>query len=136
MAIRVAVFEDNKLVRDSFEAILNGTDGFICSGSFSGCNYLIQHNKAILLTEARQLLDVMGWTETKKDKIKPQRTLFIELSADEQKIIDLLQQKETVHLDEINISSGLSSSAAAAAILNLELQNVVAALPGKLLKLL
>ena len=41
MAIRVAVFEDNKLVRDSFEAILNGTDGFICSGSFSGCNNLM-----------------------------------------------------------------------------------------------
>src|SRR6266487_773110 len=41
MTIRVAVFEDNKLVRDSFEAILNGTDGFICTGSFSSCNNLI-----------------------------------------------------------------------------------------------
>jgi DNA-binding NarL/FixJ family response regulator len=40
MAIRVAIFEDNKLVRDSFEAILNGTDGFICTGSFSACNDL------------------------------------------------------------------------------------------------
>ena len=40
MALRVAVFEDNKLVRDSFEAILNGTDGFSCTGSFSGCNNL------------------------------------------------------------------------------------------------
>lgn len=40
MDIRVAVFEDNKLVRDAFEAILNGTPGFICTGSFSGCNNL------------------------------------------------------------------------------------------------
>ena len=40
MTIRVAVFEDNKLVRDSFEAILNGTEGFICTGSFSSCNNL------------------------------------------------------------------------------------------------
>ena len=40
MAIRVAIFEDNKLVRESFEAILNGTEGFICTGSFSGCNNL------------------------------------------------------------------------------------------------
>ena len=45
MTIRVAVFEDNKLVRDSFEAILNGTDGFICSGSFSSCNNLIHDVK-------------------------------------------------------------------------------------------
>jgi DNA-binding NarL/FixJ family response regulator len=38
MSIRVAVFEDNKLVRDAFEAILNGTEGFICTGSFSSFN--------------------------------------------------------------------------------------------------
>jgi DNA processing protein len=121
---------------DSYNRDVFAVPGRTIDAKSAGCNYLIQHNKAILLTEARQLLDVMGWTETRKDKAKPQRTLFIELSADEQKIIDLLQQKETVHFDEINISSGLSSSAAAAAILNLELQNVVAALPGKMLKLL
>lgn len=40
MALRVAIFEDNKLVRESFEAILNGTDGFTCSGAFSSCNNL------------------------------------------------------------------------------------------------
>jgi DNA-binding NarL/FixJ family response regulator len=40
MPIRVAIFEDNKLVRESFEAILNGTDGFICTGSYAHCNNL------------------------------------------------------------------------------------------------
>lgn len=45
MAIRVAIFEDNKLVRDSFEAILNGTEGFICTGSFSACNDLVSDLK-------------------------------------------------------------------------------------------
>jgi DNA-binding NarL/FixJ family response regulator len=30
MEIRVAIFEDNKLVRDALEAILNGTPGYIC----------------------------------------------------------------------------------------------------------
>jgi DNA-binding NarL/FixJ family response regulator len=42
MPIRVAIFEDNKLVRESFEAILNGTEGFICTGAFSSCNNLHQ----------------------------------------------------------------------------------------------
>lgn len=32
MEIRVAIFEDNKLVRDALEAILNGTPGFTCCG--------------------------------------------------------------------------------------------------------
>lgn len=41
MAVRVAIFEDNKLVREAFEAILNGTDGFTCTGSFSDCSNLL-----------------------------------------------------------------------------------------------
>ncbi len=35
MEIRVAIFEDNKLVRDALQAILNGTPGFSCTGVFS-----------------------------------------------------------------------------------------------------
>lgn len=34
MPIRVAIFEDNKLMRNGFEAICNGTEGLICSGAF------------------------------------------------------------------------------------------------------
>lgn len=101
----------------------------------SGCNHLIKYNKAILLTDAEELIDVLGWKEKRKEK-KQQKELFIELSAEEKQIIQLLQEKETVHIDEINLRSGLSSSTAAAAILNLELQNVIASLPGKMYKLL
>ncbi len=35
IAIRVAIFEDNKLVRDALQAILNGTDGYTCTGAFA-----------------------------------------------------------------------------------------------------
>lgn len=35
MNIRVAIFEDNKLVRDAYEAILSGTPGFQCTGIFA-----------------------------------------------------------------------------------------------------
>lgn len=40
MNIRVAIFEDNKLIRDAYEAILSGTQGFQCTGVFSNCNDL------------------------------------------------------------------------------------------------
>ena len=36
MDIRVAIFEDNKLVRDAMQAILNGTPGYNCTGAFTG----------------------------------------------------------------------------------------------------
>jgi DNA processing protein len=101
----------------------------------SGCNHLVKFNKAILLTDAEDLLEVLGWTEKKKE-VKKQRELFIELSPDEKQIIQLLQEKDSVHIDEINLQSGLSSSAAAAAILNLELQGVILSLPGKMYQLI
>jgi len=47
----------------------------------------------------------------------------------------ILKEKDAVHIDEINLRSGLSSSTVAAVILNLELQNVIVSLPGKLYKL-
>lgn len=43
MNIRVAIFEDNKLVREAFEAILNGTEGFVCTGVLSSADDLL-HN--------------------------------------------------------------------------------------------
>jgi DNA processing protein len=102
----------------------------------AGCNYLIKTNKAVLLTDAEELIELMSWEEkNQKTKSKIQKELFIELSSDEKTIIDILKEKETVHIDEINIKSGLSSSAVAAAILNLEFQSVVSSMPGKMYKL-
>jgi DNA-binding NarL/FixJ family response regulator len=40
MDIRVAIFEDNKLIREAYEAILSGTNGFQCTGVFNHVNDL------------------------------------------------------------------------------------------------
>lgn len=101
----------------------------------AGCNYLVQNNKAVLFTNADELLESLGW-QSKKINKKQQKELFIELSEEEKIVINILKQKETVHIDEINIKSNLNSSSVAAAILNLELQNVITGLPGKMYKLL
>jgi DNA processing protein len=111
--------------------------GKVSDTKSAGCNYLIKSNRAMLLTDAQQLIEVMGWEEKKqKSKVKSQKEIFIELSKDEKIIVDILNEKEMVHIDEINLRSGLSNSAIAAAILSLELQNVVNGLPGKMYKVL
>jgi len=99
-----------------------------------GCNQLIKQNKAILLTDADQLMDAMGWIQ-KSIKPKHQRELFIQLSDEEKVLVDILKQKDATHIDEIYLKSGLNSSIVAGAMLNLELQQVVMSLPGKLYKL-
>ena len=77
----------------------------------------------------------MGWISVRKKQKPKARELFINLSVDEQIIVDLLTENEELGIDEINFQSGLSSSAVAVAILNLEMQNVLASMPGKLYRL-
>ena len=120
---------------DAYNRDVFAVPGRTIDKASSGCNHLIQNNKALLLTDADQLLEVMGWKE-RKQKAKRQKELFIELSAEEKQVVQILQEKELVHIDEINLASGLSSSAVAAAILNLELQNVIGSQPGKMYRLL
>lgn len=101
-----------------------------------GCNYLIRNNKACLITSADDLLEDMGWKEYKKSSARKQRELFIELTDDEKIIVNILQAQDQIHIDELYIKSGLSSSAVASGLLTLEMQNVVSSLPGKMYKLI
>jgi DNA processing protein len=100
-----------------------------------GCNYLIKNNKAALFTCANDILENMGWKKKKEISAKKQRELFIELSADEKTVVNILQQQQQVHIDELFLKSKLTSSAVAAALLMLEMQAVVTSLPGKIYKL-
>ena len=111
--------------------------GKITDVKSAGCNFLVKNNKAMILTDTQELIDVMGWEErSRKSGVRSQKELFIELSKDEKIIIDILKEKESVPIDELNLKSGLSSSSVAVALLNLELQGVVNSLPGKMYTLL
>lgn len=101
----------------------------------AGCNQLIKSNKAILLTDVDQLLLMMGWETEIKASPLPQKELFIELDGDERLVYDSLNQEDPVHVDEISFRCGIHTTRIAAAILNLELKNVILSLPGKRYKI-
>lgn len=44
--IRVAIFEDNKHLRETFELLLAHSEGFECVGAYSDCSDLIENIKA------------------------------------------------------------------------------------------
>ena len=96
----------------------------------AGCNQLIRTNTAAMITRAEDLIDMMNWGADTRPKAI-QRQLFITLSPDEQKIVDLLQTKENVHADELFHHTGLPSSMLAATLLQLEMQGLIKTLPGK-----
>lgn len=109
--------------------------GRVNDAKSAGNHYLIQQNMAYLLTDAGFLLKTLGWQKRQVSK-QTQRELFVELTENEKTIVNMLQQKENVHIDEICLNSGLSSSSVAAAILQLEMQNVIVGLPGKMFRLM
>ena len=99
-----------------------------------GCNYLIQSNKAVLIRNGEDIIQQMGWEEQQKKK-SIQKQLFVDLSADEKIIAQLLQTQEQMHIDEINMQSNINSSAVAAALLMMEMNGLVKSMPGKIYKL-
>ncbi len=120
---------------NSYNKDVFAVPGKVTDPKSTGCNYLIKNNKALLITCANDLLEIMGWKPNLKILPKKQRELFIELTPDEKVITGILQQQETIQIDELYLKSGLSSSAVASALLMLEMQNVVISLPGKIYKL-
>ena len=101
----------------------------------AGCNNLIKKNKANLITNANDLLHIMGWEKTKAKPIK-QRELFVELTPNEKIIVTLLQQADSLYIDELYAKAGLTSGEIASALLTLELQAIIQSLPGKMLKMI
>lgn len=101
-----------------------------------GCNSLIRENKAALITSANDIAYMMGWSEhPETGNSSVQKTMFIELTDDEQKLTALLSSRE-MFLDELVMGSRLSFSSVASVLLSLEMKGVIKALPGKRFKLL
>lgn len=100
----------------------------------AGCNELIRTNVAAMITKAEDLVEMMNWSKEPRPKAV-QRQLFISLTPDEQKIVDLLQTRDSVHADELFHHTRLPNSLLAATLLQLEMQGLIKSLPGKLYRM-
>lgn len=97
-----------------------------------GCNQLIKRNIASLLESAEDIAKHMGW-ELKggPEKADRQAKLFLELTEPEKKVVDLIQEKDELGVDQLAQITQMGSAELASLLLNLEFQGVVRSLPGK-----
>lgn len=96
----------------------------------SGCLRLIQQDKAHLITDTKDLLRFMNW-DAATEQPAAQRNLFVELSTDEELIVQALNTKKELAIDSIGYLASLTISEVATHLLNLEFKGLVRALPGK-----
>ncbi len=100
----------------------------------SGCNELIRTNVAAMITKPDDLIELMNWGKPKAAK-PVQRQLLLALTTEEQTLVDLLQTKDAMHADELLHQSKLNNSILAATLLQLEMQGLIKALPGKMYRI-
>lgn len=95
----------------------------------AGCNNLIKSGKAQMVTSAEDLIYFLNWDLKPKPVV--QASLFVELSPDEEKIMEALRKLGKAELDDLALESKMPSYKVASYLLNLELNNLIRPLPGK-----
>lgn len=97
-----------------------------------GCNFLVRHNKAALLSNAADLAYSLGWERPDNKAAEQQLTLPIDLSADEQFIFETIREhKLPLAIDDLTIKINMPMSQLAMNLLNMEMQGYIRSLPGK-----
>lgn len=118
---------------NSYNRDVFAVPGRVGDDSAKGCNFFIKTNRAALAESGDDIAYIMGWDVLEKPK-KTQRQLFLDLSENEKKLLELINESGEIGIDQLVIKSGLSTSKVAASLLNLEFEGVVKCLPGKLYK--
>lgn len=102
----------------------------------SGCNRLISDNKALLLQGVDDLMGHMGWMEEKKKEIPKQQNLFVELSENEEKVYQILLHSGSMQINALAIELDIPVTELFMILLELEMKNIVASLPGGQFKII
>jgi DNA processing protein len=122
-------------IANSYNRDVFAVPGRIGDEYSEGCNYFIKINKAALVSSAEDIKYLMGWDDKPAKGNASQHSLFPELKADEQKIVELLRNTDEMSVDELCTDSGIMPGKMAAYLLNLEFNGMIKCLPGKVYKL-
>jgi DNA processing protein len=101
-----------------------------------GCNNLIKHQKAHMLSNPLDVPYILNWELEENKKQAVQKKLFVELDATEKIIYKYLKDNEKQQLDFIAINCNLPIFKVAGILLTMELKGVIRPLPGKLFEII
>lgn len=97
-----------------------------------GCNNLIKHQKAHMLSTPLDVPYILNWELQNQKSPVIQKQLFVELDTDEEILYNYLKTREKQPLDGIAIQCGMPIFKVVSVLLTMELKGVIRPLPGKL----
>lgn len=95
-----------------------------------GCNKIIRDNMAALITSAADFVESVGWQTVAMHPEAVERQLFPDLTPDELRIVDLLQQTNDLQLNMISVRTNIAIGQLTALLFSLEMKGVVKPLAG------
>ena len=124
-------------IADSYHRDVFAIPGRVTDSYSSGCNALIKYKKAALVTCAEDIFREMCWNSKGKNEKKPvQRRIFVDLTPEEQTLVDLLSQAPDLQLNTIAIKLDTPIYKLTSLLFELEMKGVVRCLPGGIYQLL
>ncbi len=122
-------------IANSYNKDVMALPGRISDEYSSGCNKLIKLNKAAIITCVDDLYYLMGWNLENRSKKAKQQVLPIDLTNDELNIIQFIQLKSKVGIDELAFALQVDSGNLSLTLLDLEFKGLIRSLPGKYFEL-
>ena len=121
-------------IADSYNRDVFALPGRSSDPFSKGCNQLIKSQKAMMIEGIDDLEFAMGWQQSVEKPNRIQKQLFVELSNEEQTVMDELDGQE-LYIDQLCANVNMSMGKVSSALLSLEFKGLVASLPGKMYKL-
>ncbi|TXG37108.1 DNA-processing protein DprA [Seonamhaeicola maritimus] len=119
-------------IANSYNRDVFAVPGRVTDSQSIGCNNLIKHQKAMMLTNPLDVPYILNWKLEDDHKPVLQKQLFVELDATEKTIYNYLKDNEKQQLDVIAINCRLPIFKVSSTLLNMELKGIIRPLPGKL----
>lgn len=117
-------------IANSYNREVFAVPGRITDNYSVGCNNLIKHQRAHVLSKAADVPYILNW-HVDGEKKSVQKKLFVELDTEEKIIYNFLKDNGKELLDMIALKCDMPTFRIASILLNMELKGVIRPLPGK-----
>lgn len=127
-------------IAQSYNRAVFAFPGSVNAEFSKGCNNLIRDNGAGLISDADDFIKAMGWQdEAQRQRALAdgiERSLFPDLSAQEQQIVSLLQETNDLQLNILSVKTAIPIGQLTALLFQLEMKGVLKPLAGGMYHLL